>query len=248
MTDAPWAATVLTLFPEMFPGPLGHSLAGKALDGGLWALEAVDIRDFARDKHASVDDAPFGGGPGMVMRPDVVDAAVASAATTDLGGPPIYLTPRGRPLTQARVAEFAQAPGAVILCGRFEGVDELGEQQGPLLRGEAVGVGEIHGPAVGESHASPYPMRAASGPSCRKQRGVRARLPPRGLLDVDRPCRARQEQSWRTRALQLREIGGEESSVPCEESVRYRRGVSTDQKVCHYPLPWAAGGTIPLPA
>ena len=122
--DVRWRVRVLTLYPEMFPGPLALALAGRALARGLWALETVDIRDFARDKHRTVDDAPFGGGAGMVMRPDVVDAAVASAETTDLGGPPIYLTPRGRPLTQARVAEFAQAPGAVILCGRFEGVDE----------------------------------------------------------------------------------------------------------------------------
>ena len=122
--DAAWRVRVLTLYPEMFPGPLALALAGRALARGLWALETVDIRDFARDKHRTVDDAPFGGGAGMVMRPDVVDAAIASATTPDLGGPPIYLTPRGRPLTQARVAEFAQGPGAVILCGRFEGVDE----------------------------------------------------------------------------------------------------------------------------
>ena len=121
---ARWRARVLTLYPEMFPGPLAMALAGRALNRGLWALETVDIRDFARDKHRTVDDAPFGGGAGMVMRPDVVDAAIASATTPDFGGPLIHLTPRGRPLTQARVAEFAQAPGAVILCGRFEGVDE----------------------------------------------------------------------------------------------------------------------------
>ncbi len=118
---APWTATVLTIFPEMFPGPLGHSLAGKALREGLWRLETVDIRDFARDKHRSVDDAPFGGGPGMVMRPDIVDAAVAGAPGA---GPLIYLSPRGRPLDEARVRALAAGPGLRLLCGRFEGVDE----------------------------------------------------------------------------------------------------------------------------
>jgi tRNA (guanine37-N1)-methyltransferase len=116
-----WTATVLTIFPEMFPGPLGHSLAGKALDDGVWRLETVDIRDFARDKHRSVDDAPFGGGPGMVMRPDVVDAAVEGSPAP---GPVIYLSPRGRRIDQARVRELAAGPGARLLCGRFEGVDQ----------------------------------------------------------------------------------------------------------------------------
>lgn len=121
---APWKVTVLTLFPEMFPGPLGLSVAGKALKEGLWALETVDIRDFARDKHRSVDDTPFGGGPGMVMRPDVVDAAISGATGAAAGAALIYLTPRGRPLTQRRVRELAEGAGAVVLCGRYEGVDE----------------------------------------------------------------------------------------------------------------------------
>ena len=116
-----WVATVLTLFPEMFPGPLGCSLAGGALGRGLWRLETVDIRSFARDKHRSVDDAPFGGGPGMVMRPDVLDSAIAEAAGP---GPVIYLSPRGRRLEQARVKELATGPGVTLICGRYEGVDE----------------------------------------------------------------------------------------------------------------------------
>jgi tRNA (guanine37-N1)-methyltransferase len=118
---APWIARVLTLFPAMFPGPLAHSLAGKALQDGIWRLEAVDIRGFARDKHRTVDDAPFGGGPGMVMRPDVVDAALAA---TPGPGPLLYLSPRGRPLEQARVEALAREPGVRLLCGRFEGIDE----------------------------------------------------------------------------------------------------------------------------
>jgi len=116
-----WVATVLTLFPEMFPGPLGCSLAGSARDAGIWRLETVDIRGFARDKHRSVDDAPFGGGPGMVMRPDVVDRAIAEAAGP---GPAIFLSPRGRRLEQARVKELAAGPGVTLFCGRYEGVDE----------------------------------------------------------------------------------------------------------------------------
>jgi tRNA (guanine37-N1)-methyltransferase len=116
-----WRATVLTIFPEMLPGPLAHSLAGKALRAGLWRLEPVDIRDFARDKHRSVDDAPFGGGPGMVMRPDVLDAAVAGSGG---GGPVILLSPRGERLDQQRVRSLAAGPGVTLICGRFEGVDE----------------------------------------------------------------------------------------------------------------------------
>ncbi|MEM7122282.1 MAG: tRNA (guanosine(37)-N1)-methyltransferase TrmD [Pseudomonadota bacterium] len=120
----PWAATVLTLFPEMFPGPLGASLPGKALESGLWALETVDIRDFARNKHRSVDDSPFGGGPGMVMRPDVLAAAIDATAGEGEDEALIYLTPRGAPLTQARVRELSRLRRLTIVCGRFEGVDE----------------------------------------------------------------------------------------------------------------------------
>ncbi|HIJ39051.1 MAG TPA: tRNA (guanosine(37)-N1)-methyltransferase TrmD, partial [Rhodospirillaceae bacterium] len=116
-----WTVTVLTLFPEMFPGPLGHSLAGRALKEGLWRLETVDIRGFARDKHRSVDDAPFGGGAGMVMRPDVIDAAIRARHA---GGPLLYPTPRGRLLDQERVETLAREPQVTILCGRFEGVDQ----------------------------------------------------------------------------------------------------------------------------
>src|SRR6266849_1329055 len=118
-----WRATVLTLFPEMFPGPLGVSLAGKALASGLWSLEARDIRDSATDRHRSVDDTPAGGGPGMVLRADVLAAAI-DAADISPGGPRLLMSPRGRPLTQSRVAELAAGPGPLIVCGRFEGVDQ----------------------------------------------------------------------------------------------------------------------------
>jgi tRNA (guanine37-N1)-methyltransferase len=118
-----WAATVLTIFPEMFPGPLGLSLAGKALERGLWRLDAVDLRGFAPDRHRTVDDTPFGGGAGMVMRPDVVARAVDEVSARGALGPLVYLSPRGEPLRQARVRELADGPGVVLLCGRYEGVD-----------------------------------------------------------------------------------------------------------------------------
>src|SRR6201990_2234800 len=120
---SPWRATVLTLFPEMFPGPLGVSLAGRALASGLWALDARDIRESATDRHRSVDDTPAGGGPGMVLRADVLAAAIdATDAAPDI--PRLLMSPRGRPLTQARVRELAGGPGALVICGRFEGVDQ----------------------------------------------------------------------------------------------------------------------------
>ena len=119
-----WQATVLTLFPEMFPGPLGHSLAGRALAAGRWSLGARDLRDFATDRHRSVDDAPFGGGVGMVLRPDVADAALEAAAAEGAERPMLVLTPRGAPFTQAHAAQLAAGPGVVLLCGRYEGIDQ----------------------------------------------------------------------------------------------------------------------------
>jgi tRNA (guanine37-N1)-methyltransferase len=117
-------ATVLTLYPEMFPGPLGHSLAGRALAAGTWALETVQIRDFATDRHRTVDDTPAGGGAGMVMRADVLARALDASSPSNDPRPRLLMSPRGKPLTQQRVRELAAGPGAVILCGRFEGVDQ----------------------------------------------------------------------------------------------------------------------------
>jgi len=116
-----WRASVLTLFPEMFPGPLGLSLAGRALETGLWSLAATNIRDFAADRHRTVDDTPFGGGAGMVLRPDIIDAALASVAADR---PMVCLTPRGRRFTQADARRFASGEGVVLLCGRYEGIDQ----------------------------------------------------------------------------------------------------------------------------
>ena len=117
-----WQATILTLFPDMFPGPLGQSLAGRALAEGIWSLHTHDLRRHGLGRHRAVDDTPFGGGAGMVMRPDVVDAAIAAAGNDAL--PLVYLTPRGRPLRQADIRRLAAGPGVTLLCGRFEGVDE----------------------------------------------------------------------------------------------------------------------------
>lgn len=117
-----WRASVLTLFPDMFPGPLGQSLAGKALSAGLWGLDVTDIRDFATDRHRSVDDTPAGGGPGMVMRADVLARAIDAVA--EEGRPRLLMSPRGVPLTQERVRALAAGPGAILVCGRFEGVDQ----------------------------------------------------------------------------------------------------------------------------
>jgi tRNA (guanine37-N1)-methyltransferase len=119
-----WTVCVLTIFPEMFPGPLGASLAGQALADGRWRLDAMNIRDFAGDKHRSVDDTPAGGGPGMVMRADVLGTAIDGARARHPGLPLLYPSPRGRPLTQPRVRELSAGPGVMLLCGRFEGIDE----------------------------------------------------------------------------------------------------------------------------
>ena len=125
-----WATTILTLYPEMFPGPLGLSLAGRALDEGIWSLATVQIRDFATDKHRSVDDTPAGGGAGMVMRADVLAAALDSVAD---GAPKLVMSPRGEPLTQALVRTLAAGPGVTILCGRFEGIDERLFEARPVI-------------------------------------------------------------------------------------------------------------------
>ena len=129
-------ASVLTLYPDMFPGPVGASLAGRALEDGIWSLETRNIRDFATDKHRSVDDTPAGGGAGMVLRPDVLAAAIDSVADDR---PMLALTPRGAPLTQARVRELVAGEGVILLCGRFEGFDERIFDARPL---EPVSVGD----------------------------------------------------------------------------------------------------------
>lgn len=119
-----FSASVLTLYPEMFPGPLGMALAGKALETGRWSLETVQIRDFATDRHRSVDDTPAGGGAGMVMRPDILAKAIDATAAADDPRPRLLMSPRGTPFSQARARAIAAGPGVIIVCGRFEGVDQ----------------------------------------------------------------------------------------------------------------------------
>jgi tRNA (guanine37-N1)-methyltransferase len=128
-----WRATILTLYPDMFPGPLGHSLAGRALGEGIWSLDAIQIRDFATDRHRSVDDTPAGGGAGMVMRADILAAAVDHASERRPEAPMLAMTPRGRPLDQALVRDLAAGPGVSILCGRFEGMDERLFEARPIM-------------------------------------------------------------------------------------------------------------------
>ena len=135
-----FAATVLTLYPEMFPGPLGVSLAGRALNEGAWSLEAVQIRDFATDRHHTVDDTPAGGGAGMVLKVDVLAAAVDHALARQPACPVLAMTPRGKPVTQVRVRELAAGPGVTILCGRFEGFDERIFEGRPI---EEISLGDV---------------------------------------------------------------------------------------------------------
>lgn len=130
--NTPFQVRALTLFPEMFPGPLGYSLSGKAMRNKIWSLDVMDIRGFCQDKYKSVDDTPFGGGPGMVMRPDIIDAALRQAKQ-DFDAPLIYLTPRGQPLTQPLVHQLSEGNGIILLCGRYEGLDErVLEEHRPL--------------------------------------------------------------------------------------------------------------------
>jgi len=128
-----FAATVLTLYPDMFPGPLGHSLAGRALADGIWSLDAIQVRDFARDRHRSVDDTPAGGGAGMVMRADVLAAAIDHVRSRQPQAPMLAMSPRGDPLTQSLVRSLAAGPGVSILCGRFEGIDERLFEARPIV-------------------------------------------------------------------------------------------------------------------
>ena len=134
-------AQILTLYPEMFPGPLGISLAGRALEEGKWSCAPIQIRDFATDKHRTVDDTPAGGGAGMVLRADILAAAVEHAAATDPTIPTLAMTPRGKPITQARIRELAAGPGVNVLCGRFEGFDERLFDAHPEI--EQVSMGDI---------------------------------------------------------------------------------------------------------
>jgi tRNA (guanine37-N1)-methyltransferase len=203
-----WRASILTIFPEMFPGPLGLSLAGKALAAGLWTLEAVDIRAHATDKHRSVDDTPAGGGPGMVMRPDVLARAVDATAPAGDARPRLVMSARGVPLTQSRVAALANGPGAVILCGRFEGVDER------LIEGrgfEEVSIGDyvLSGGEIAAFALLDACIRLLPGVMGKEASGLEESF-SQGLLEYPQYTRP---QVWEGRSIPAVLTGGDHAKV-----------------------------------
>jgi len=222
-----WRATVLTIFPEMFPGPLGVSLAGKALEKGLWALDAADIRDHATDKHRTVDDTPAGGGPGMVMKADVLARAIDAAGE---GRPRLLMSPRGMPLTQARVAELSGGPGAIILCGRFEGVDER------LIEGrglEEVSLGDfvLSGGEIAAMALIDACVRLLPGVMGREASGAEESF-AEGLLEYPHYTRP---QLWEGRAIPEVLLSGDHGRVTA-----WRRGEAEKLTQERRPDLWAA--------
>jgi tRNA (guanine37-N1)-methyltransferase len=192
-----FAATVLTLYPDMFPGPLGHSLAGRALAEGLWRLETVQIRDFATDRHRSVDDTPAGGGAGMVMRADVLAAALDSVAARRPGVPLLAMTPRGVPLTQTRVRQLADGPGVIVLCGRFEGIDERLFAARPALEPVSVGDYVLSGGEIGAFVLLDACIRLVPGVMGAASSGTEESF-ENGLLEYPQYTRP---QSWEGRTI-----------------------------------------------
>jgi tRNA (guanine37-N1)-methyltransferase len=192
-----FAATVLTLYPDMFPGPLGHSLAGRALAEGLWCLETVQIRDFATDRHKSVDDTPAGGGAGMVMRADVLAAALDSVVARRPGVPLLAMTPRGVPLTQARVRQLAGGPGVIVLCGRFEGIDERLFAARPALEPVSVGDYVLSGGEIGAFVLLDACIRLVPGVMGAASSGTEESF-ENGLLEYPQYTRP---QSWEGRTI-----------------------------------------------
>ena len=222
-TSAPWTASVVTLFPEMFPGPLGFSLAGRALGEGIWRMETVDIRDYAHDRHRSVDDGPAGGGPGMVMRPDVLAAAIDATVGDGESRPRLLMSPRGRPMTQPYMRELAAARGVVLVCGRFEGVDERviaareleevsvgdvvlsgGEPAAMVLLDAAIRLlpGVMGAPHSAESES--FEQGLLEYPHYTKPRLWEGRAVPDVLLSGDHGRIARRRQSWAERTTRER--------------------------------------------
>jgi len=225
-----WRASILTIFPEMFPGPLGASLAGKALAAGLWTLDAVDIRAHATDKHRSVDDTPAGGGPGMVMRPDVLARAVDAAAPAGDPRPRLVMSPRGVPLTQARVAELANGPGAVILCGRFEGIDER------LIEGrgfEEVSIGDyvLSGGEIAAFVLLDACVRLLPGVMGKEASGLEESF-SQGLLEYPQYTRP---QVWEGRSIPAVLTGGDHAKVAA-----WRRAEAERLTRARRPDLWAA--------
>ena len=226
-----WRASILTIFPEMFPGPLGASLAGKALAAGLWTLEAVDIRAHATDKHRSVDDTPAGGGPGMVMRPDVLARAVDATAPAGDPRPRLVMSPRGVPLTQARVVALASGPGAVVLCGRFEGIDER------LIEGrgfEELSIGDyvLSGGEIAAFVLLDACVRLLPGVMGKEASGLEESF-SQGLLEYPQYTRP---QVWEGRSIPAVLTGGDHAKVAAwrrAEAERLTRARRPDLWVAH---------------
>jgi tRNA (guanine37-N1)-methyltransferase len=225
-----WRASVLTLFPEMFPGPLGASLAGKALRDGRWSIETQDIRSFAPGRHRSVDDTPFGGGAGMVMRPDVVDAAVGAAVAANPGAPLVYLTPRGRLLDQALVREWSAGPGLVLLCGRYEGVDQrVIEARGMIEL--SVGDVVLSGGEIGALLLLDACIRLLPGVMGAAASAVEESHGPEGLLEYPHYTRP---ADWQGRAVPEVLLSGHHAEV-----ARWRRERAEDITRTRRPDLWA---------
>jgi tRNA (guanine37-N1)-methyltransferase len=211
--SVPFAATVLTLYPEMFPGPLGVSLAGDALARGLWALETKNIREHGIGRHRAVDDTPAGGGPGMVLRCDVLAAALDAAAPPDDARPKLLMSPRGRPLTQARVRALAAGPGAVILCGRFEGVDER-VVEGRGIEEVSVGDYVLSGGEIAAMALLDACVRLLPGVMGKDASGAEESFEA-GLLEYPHYTRPRE---WEGRAIPDVLLGGDHAAI-----ARWRR-------------------------
>ncbi|MCC6775044.1 MAG: tRNA (guanosine(37)-N1)-methyltransferase TrmD [Hyphomicrobiales bacterium] len=203
-----WRASVLTIFPEMFPGPLGMSLAGRALAAGIWALETVDIRDHATDRHRSVDDTPAGGGPGMVMRVDVLAPALDVVTSGGEARPRLLMSPRGRPLTQARVVELAAGPGVIVLCGRFEGVDER-LIEGRMLEEVSIGDFVLSGGEVPAFALMDACVRLLPGVMGKEASAAEESF-SRGLLEYPQYTRP---QVWEGRSIPAVLTGGDHAKV-----------------------------------
>jgi tRNA (guanine37-N1)-methyltransferase len=203
-----WRASVLTIFPDMFPGPLGASLAGKALASGVWALEVVDIRTLATDRHRSVDDTPAGGGPGMVMKPDVLARAIDAAAAPGDTRPRLLMSPRGTPLTQGRVEALAGGAGAIVLCGRFEGVDER-LIEGRALEEVSIGDYVLSGGEIAAFTLIDACVRLLAGVMGKEASGVEESF-AQGLLEYPQYTRP---AVWEGRAIPEVLTGGDHAKV-----------------------------------
>jgi len=210
----PWRATVLTLYPEMFPGPLGMSLSGDALARGLWALEMKNIREHGIGRHRAVDDTPAGGGPGMVLRCDVLAAALDAAVPAGDPRPKLLMSPRGEPLTQGRVRELASGPGAVVVCGRFEGVDER-VIEGRGLMEVSVGDYVLSGGEIAAMALLDACVRLLPGVMSKEASAVEESFEA-GLLEYPHYTRPR---DWEGRAIPEVLLGGDHAAI-----ARWRRG------------------------